>query len=78
VKLPRNVSGERLIRSLERLGYGVIRQQGSHVRLRHGGPPVHSVTVPLHDPLKTGTLHGILFEVAQARQIAIESIAGSL
>jgi len=78
MKLPRNVSGERLIRSLERLGYGVIRQQGSHVRLRHDGPPVHSITVPLHDPLKTGTLRGILFEVAQARQVTIESIAGSL
>jgi hypothetical protein len=43
--------------------------------MRHGGPPAHSLTVPLHDPLKAGTLHGILSEVAQARSIAVESIA---
>jgi predicted RNA binding protein YcfA (HicA-like mRNA interferase family) len=56
----------------------VIRQKGSHVRLRHEGPPVHTITVPLHNPLKTGTLHGILSEVAQVRSITIESLAESL
>jgi predicted RNA binding protein YcfA (HicA-like mRNA interferase family) len=62
MKLPRGVSASRLIRALEHLGYGVIRQKGSHV------------TVPLHNPLKTGTLHGILAEVAQMRSVAVESI----
>lgn len=74
MKLPRGVSGDRLIRALERLGYGVIRQKGSHVRLRQEGPPQHMVTVPLHSPLKLGTLHGVLSEVAQMRSIAIESL----
>ena len=74
MKLPRDVSGERLIRTLERLGYAVVRQKGSHVRVRSEGPPTHMVTVPLHDPLKTGTLHGILAEVAQARSLPIASI----
>lgn len=74
MKLPRGVSGDRVVRALERLGYAVIRQKGSHVRLRHEGPPVHTITVPLHDPLKTGTLHGILSETAQIRSITIESI----
>ena len=74
MKLPRGVSADRVIRALERLGYGVIRQEGSHVRLRHEGPPVHTITVPLHNPLKTGTLHGILSEVAQTRSITVGSI----
>lgn len=78
MRLPRGVSADRLIHTLERLGYGVIRQKGSHVRLRHEGPPVHTITVPLHNPLKTGTLYGILSEVALMRSITIESIAGSL
>ena len=78
MKLPRGVSGERLARALERLGYSVIRQKGSHVRLRHAGPPVHSITIPMHKPLKTGTLHGFLSEVAQMRSTTIESIAESL
>lgn len=75
MKLPRGVSAERLIGALERLGYEVIRQRGSHVRMRHEGPPVHLITVPLHNPLKIGTLHGILVEVAERRSIGIESIA---
>ncbi len=74
MKLPRGISADRVIRALERLGYGVVRQKGSHVRMRHQGPPVHMITIPLHNPLKTGTLHGILAEVAQMRFIAIESI----
>ena len=78
MRLPRGVSADRVIHALERLGYGVIRQKGSHVRLRHEGPPVHTITVPLHNPLKTGTLHGILSEIAQMRSITIESITDLL
>jgi len=78
MKFPRDVFGDRLVRALERLGYRGIRQKGSHVRMRHDGPPVHVITVPLHDPLKTGTLHAILSEVAQMRSIDIESIIGLL
>ena len=75
MRLPRGVSADRVIRVLEHLGYAVIRQKGSHVRLRHEGPPAHAITVPLHNPLKTGTLQGIPSEVAQMRSITIESIA---
>ena len=78
MKFPRGVSADRLIRVLEKAGYEVIRQKGSHVRLRHQGPPAHTITVPLHNPLKTGTLHGILAEVAGARSITIESLSESL
>ena len=74
MKLPRGVSGQRLIRALEKLGYAVIRQKGSHVRLFHQAAPVHSISVPLHDPLKIGTFHGILDEVARAQGISIQDI----
>jgi predicted RNA binding protein YcfA (HicA-like mRNA interferase family) len=74
MKLPRGVPAERLIRALERLGYAVIRQKGSHIRLSHEAAPVHSISVPLHDPLKIGTFHGILVEVAQAQSISIQEI----
>ena len=78
MKLPRGVSADRLIRALGHLGYVATRQKGSHIRLIHEGPPVHYITVPFHDPLKTGTLHGILAEVAQAQSISIQSIADML
>jgi predicted RNA binding protein YcfA (HicA-like mRNA interferase family) len=74
MKLPRGVSAARLIHALERLGYAVIRQKGSHVRLFHEAAPTHSISVPLHDPLKIGTFHGILAEVAQAQSISMQDI----
>jgi predicted RNA binding protein YcfA (HicA-like mRNA interferase family) len=74
MKLPRGVSANRLIHALERLGYTVIRQKGSHVRLFHEAAPTHSISVPLHDPLKIGTFHGIPVEVAQAQSISIQEI----
>jgi predicted RNA binding protein YcfA (HicA-like mRNA interferase family) len=78
MKLPRGVSGDRLARALEHVGYRVIRQRGSHLRLRHTGPPSHTITIPLHNPMKIGTLHGILTEVAQMRSVTFESLVESL
>ena len=75
MKLPRGISGDRLVRVLEHVGYEVLRQKGSHVRLRHPGPPAHTVTDPLHNALKVGTLHGILAEVAQMRSITMEFLS---
>lgn len=53
------VSGERLVKALERDGWQVARQRGSHVRLKHPDRRI-SLTVPLHRELKRGTLSGIL------------------
>lgn len=53
------VSGAQLIRVLEQLGWQVVRQRGSHVRLRHPARATFLV-VPLHKELKKGTLSGIL------------------
>lgn len=78
MKLPRGVSGDRLVRALERLGYIVLRQKGSHVRLRHEGPPLHTMTIPLHDPLKLGTFSAVLSEVAHMRSIKIDAIVEKL
>ena len=53
------VSGARLIRALEKLGWQQIRQRGSHVRLKHPERTTFLV-VPLHRELKRGTLSAIL------------------
>jgi predicted RNA binding protein YcfA (HicA-like mRNA interferase family) len=74
VKLPRGVSADQLIRALERLGYAVIRQKGSYIRLFHQAAPTHSISVPLHDQLKIGTFHGILVEGARAQSVSIQDI----
>lgn len=53
------VSGKALVRALEPDGWSVIRQRGSHVRLKKPGRR-HALVVPLHKELKRGTLAGIL------------------
>jgi predicted RNA binding protein YcfA (HicA-like mRNA interferase family) len=53
------VSGQRLVKSLERDGWTVARQRGSHVRMKHPERRI-ALTVPLHRELKRGTLSGIL------------------
>lgn len=78
MKLPRGVPAERLVAALKKLGYEVIRQKGSHVRLRHPGPPAHLITVPWHSPLKTGILHAILSEVARMRSVSVDVVAALL
>ena len=78
MKLPRDISGDRLIRLLEGLGYRVTRQRGSHARLKHDGPPAHSITVPRHKRLKTGTLQPILAEIARMRSVTIDSLVDAL
>ena len=35
-KLPRDVRGERLAAALEKIGYRIVRQTGSHIRLKGG------------------------------------------
>jgi len=52
------VSGRDVIRALERLGYYVRRQKGSHVRLYHEARP--PVTVTTAKTVKRGTLKNIL------------------
>ena len=64
MKLPRDLSGADLAKALSRLGYRITRQTGSHLRLTTDLPAQHHITIPAHDPLKVGTLSGILGEVA--------------
>lgn len=51
------VSGAEIIRTLESLGFRVVRQRGSHVMLRRNSDVC---VLPLHREVKRGTLRGIL------------------
>jgi len=74
MKLPRDLSGAALAKALGRVGYRVIRQSGSHVRLTCDAPEQHHVTIPAHDPLKIGTLAAILADVAVHLKIDREEL----
>ena len=55
------VSGREAIRVFERLGYRVVRQRGSHIRLRHATDPSRKpLTIPDHRTLKPGLLRHLM------------------
>jgi len=78
MKLPRNLSGAQLIKALEKLGYQATRQTGSHVRLTSLQSKEHHLTVPLHDPLRIGTLAAILADVAARHGLTREALITKL
>jgi predicted RNA binding protein YcfA (HicA-like mRNA interferase family) len=57
-KLPR-ISGRECVRALERAGFSVIRQRGSHIVMRRDDP-FAQVVVPDHREIHTGTLRDII------------------
>ena len=48
---------KKVVTKLEQLGYSVVRQKGSHIRMRKGAI---SITVPANNPVARGTLQKIL------------------
>ncbi len=52
---------QHIIRALQRDGWTVVRQRGSHIRLqKRVGSEVLKITVPAHRPVKRTTLSHIL------------------
>ena len=79
MKLPRDIGGEELATLLNRYGYQVSRQTGSHMRLTSTikGTEYH-ITIPKHKPLKIGTLNGILNDIATQLDINKKSLLEEL
>lgn len=51
----------KIIKALQRNGWVVVRQKGSHIRLQKRVPSeVLKLTVPAHNPVKRSTLSHIL------------------
>ena len=78
MKLPRDLTGLQLVKILEVQGYQVTRQTVSHIRLSTSQNGVHHITVPAHNPLKTGTLSAILNDVAQHFNISRDDLLNRL
>lgn len=56
-KLPA-LSWREILRRLEAIGYRIVRQRGSHIRLHH--PERRPLTVPRHQAIGRGLLRKIL------------------
>lgn len=78
MKIPRDISGNDLVRLLKPYGYVVVRQTGSHLRLVTTQNGQHHITIPNHNPLRIGTLSKILADVADHLQIPRDQIQTQL
>ena len=69
------ISGSDLIAFLESLGYNVVRQRGSHVRLElHNARGRWVETVPKHREIARGTLRSILRRLAEATGLEVADL----
>jgi predicted RNA binding protein YcfA (HicA-like mRNA interferase family) len=56
-----SLSYDRIVKALQRGGFVVVRQRGSHIRLqKRTADKVLKITVPAHRPVKKSTLSHIL------------------
>ncbi len=59
-KVP-SLNYDKVIKALQREGWVIVRQKGSHIRLqKHVGNEVLKIIVPAHKPIKRSTLSHIL------------------
>lgn len=72
MKLPRDLSSADLIKILNKMGYEVTRQRGSHIRLTSSNLN-HHIT-PNHSPIKIGTLNNILKDLSGYLKISKDEI----
>lgn len=56
------IPGERLVKALEKAGFYVKGQKGSHVVMVHQRDPLRRAVIPVHGskPVRPGTLQAIL------------------
>ena len=78
MRLPRDVSGSRLAHSLQNVGYSIVKQTGSHIRLSTSAPTEPRITIPNHDPIKIGTRASILDDVSKHLEIDRAKLLGLL
>jgi predicted RNA binding protein YcfA (HicA-like mRNA interferase family) len=64
MRLPGDIDATGLIKLLQKFGYQISRQKGSHIRLSTSLNGTHHITIPNHNPIKLGTLSSIITDVA--------------
>ena len=78
MKLPRNISGQELVKILTKLGYEKMQQKGSHIKVTTNLNGQHHLAIPNHNPIKTGTLNSILRQAANHFNKSKEEIMEAL
>ena len=71
MKLPRDVSGGEAVRALRRLGFAVVRQEGSHIRMSKAAV---RITVPNHKTIRPKTLQSVLRQAGVSVEEFIDAL----
>ncbi len=71
MKLPRDLSGTDIVKALQRLGFAVVRQEGSHIRMQREAT---RVTIPNHKAIAPKTLQSLLKQAG----VTIEALREAL
>lgn len=74
MRLPRDLTGVELAKALQRFGYVVTRQHGSHLRITTQEGGEHHEVIPNHSPIKIGTLQSVLRNVAAHHRIEVSEL----
>ncbi|MEI6239058.1 MAG: type II toxin-antitoxin system HicA family toxin [Planctomycetia bacterium] len=75
-KLPTDLSGRNVRSALERLGFTVKRQKGSHMVMTRMDPPCR-VVVPDHKVVRIGTLRKIISQSGITVDDFLEAVDGT-
>jgi predicted RNA binding protein YcfA (HicA-like mRNA interferase family) len=67
------LSGSEMVRALEKLGFAVARQSGSHIVMKRDG---QGCVVPNHKELKIGTVNGVLRQAGVSAQDFSRALLG--
>ena len=79
MKIPRDVSSDKIVKLLKKNEYKITRQTGSHIRLTSNIKEMeHNITIPKQNGLRIGTLNNILSDISRYLEIDKESLIQSL
>ena len=73
-KLPAAISGKEVVKALNKLGYDVDHQIGSHIILRMNKYPYRRLTIPNHKTIAKGTLRSIIRQAGLTRDEFLDLI----
>ena len=59
------LSGQDIVKALQKLGFEIARQSGSHIVLKRNH---HGCVVPNHKEVKVGTVNGVLRQAGISAQ----------
>ena len=79
MKIPRDISGDTLVKALcKSWGYQQIHQVGSHVILETESPSHQRMSIPNHKSLRIGTINSIIRAVANHKDVNKNKIIETL